>query len=150
MAGKMGNFVTVYLSPFSEVFKLLLVGIILFVVYKKLITPFAERMLEFSKEEDEMERPVLEIDEEEEEDLVERVQQMRKKVEDQLGLGENFNEDELKHDVLLEKIKNIAEERPEELASLLQALMDEELGEGGNSMSDLARQMAAADHRDRG
>ena len=150
MAGKMGNFVTVYLSPFSEVFKLLLVGIILFFVYKKLITPFAERMLEFSKEEDEMERPVLEIDEEEEEDLVERVQQMRKKVEDQLGLGENFNEDELKHDVLLEKIKNIAEERPEELASLLQALMDEELGEGNNSMSDLARQMAAADHRDRG
>lgn len=147
MVGKMGNFVTVYLSPFSEVFKLLLVGIILFVVYKKLITPFAERMLEFSKEEDEMERPVLEIDEEEEEDLVERVQMMRKKVEDQLGIGENFNEDELKHDVLLEKVRNIAEERPEELSSLLQALLDEDLGEGGNNMSDLARQMAASEQR---
>ena len=149
MVGKMGSFVTVYLSPFSDVFKLLLVGIILFVVYKKLITPFAERMLEFSKEEDDMERPNLEIDEDEEEDLVERVQQMRKKVEDQLGLGENFNEDELKHDVLLEKMKNLAEERPEELASLLQALLDEDLGEGGNNMSDLARQMAAAEQRER-
>ena len=145
IAIKVGSFVQVYLSPFSEVFKLLLVGIILFVVYKKLITPFAERMLEFSKEEDEMERPVLEIDEDEEEDLVERVQQMRKKVEDQLGVGGNFNEDELKHDVLLEKVRTLADERPEELSSLLQALLDEEIGEGGsNAMSELAKQMAAA------
>ena len=145
IAIKVDSFVQVYLSPFSEVFKLLLVGLILFVVYKKLITPFAERMLEFSKEEDEMERPVLEIDEEEEEDLVERVQQMRKKVEDQLGVGGNFNEDELKHDVLLEKVRTLADERPEELASLLQALLDEELGESNsNMMSELAKQMAAA------
>jgi len=144
MAGKVEGFVDVYLSPFSEVFKLLLVGIILFVVYKKLITPFAERMLEFSKEEDEMERPVLEIDEEEEEDLVERVQNMRKKVEDQLGIGENFNEDELKHDVLLEKVRSLADEKPEELASLIQALMDEETGDSNNAMSELAKQMAAA------
>ncbi len=146
VVGRVGNFVTVYLSPFAEVFKFMLVGIILFVVYKKLITPFAERMLEFSKEEDEMERPILELDEEEEEDLVERVQQMRKKVEDQLGLGGNFNEDELKHDVLLEKVRSIADERPEELASLLQALMDEETGES-SGMSELAKQMAAADMR---
>ncbi len=142
VAVKIGDFYTVYLSPFSELFKLILVGLILFIVYKKLITPFAERMLEFSKEEDEMERPVLEIDEEEEEDLVERVQQMRKKVEDQLGVGEGFNEDELKYDVLIEKVRTIAEERPEELSSLLQALIDEEIGE--ESASGLAQKMAAA------
>lgn len=142
VAVKIGDFYTIYLSPFSELFKLILVGLILFLVYKKLITPFAERMLEFSKEEDEMERPVLEIDEEEEEDLVERVQQMRKKVEDQLGVGENFNEEELKYDVLIEKVRTIAEERPEELSSLLQALIDEEIGD--DSVSGLAQQMAAA------
>lgn len=146
IAVKVGSFVQVYLSPFSEVFKLLLVAIILFVVYKKIITPFAERMLEFSKEEDEMERPVLEIDEDEEEDLVERVQQMRKKVEDQLGVGGNFNEEDLKHDVLLEKVRTLADERPEELSSLLQALLDEEIGEGSYSaMGELAKQMAAAE-----
>lgn len=148
IAFKVGNFVDIYLSPFSEIFKLLLVGLILFVVYKKLITPFAERMLEFSKVEDDMERPVLEIDEDEEEDLVARVQQMRKKVEDQLGVGENFNEEDLKHDVLLEKVRTLADERPEELSSLLQALLDEELGDSGNPMGDLARQMAAATGRE--
>jgi len=144
ISGKMGEIYSTHISPFSEIFKLLFVGLILFMVYKKLIMPFAERMLEFSKEEDELERPVLELDEEEEEDLVQRVQQMRKKVEDQLGLGENFNEDDLKHDVLLEKVRTMAEERPEELASLLQALIDEEVGDSGGGMSELARQMAEA------
>jgi flagellar M-ring protein FliF len=149
VSGKVGELYAVYLSPFSELFKLIFVAIILFIVYKKLITPFAERMLEFSKEEDHMERPVLEIDEEEGEDLIERVQQMRKKVEDQLGVGGNFNEDELKHDVLLEKLKSIAEERPQELATLMQALIDEETGESSR-MSELAKQMAAASSSERG
>jgi flagellar M-ring protein FliF len=58
--------------------------------------------------------------------LVEKVQQMRKKVEGQLGLGDGFNEDELKYDVLLEKVREIAEEHPEEIASLIQTLIDEE------------------------
>jgi len=145
ISSKMSVLYTTYVSPFSELLKLLVVGIILFVVYKKMIMPFAERMLEFSKEEDELERPVLELDEDEEEDLVERVQQMRKKVEDQLGIGENFNEEDLKHDVLLEKVRNLADERPEELASLLQALIDEEVGDTG--MSDLARQMSEASQK---
>ena len=143
-AGKIQDMYSAYISPFAEIFKLIFVGIILFIVYKKLIMPFAERMLEFSKEEDEMERPVLELDDEEEEDLVEKVQQMRKKVEDQLGVGEGFNEEELKYDVLLEKVRNLADERPDELASLLQALIDAELGDG---MSDMARQMAAANEK---
>lgn len=149
ISGKMGEFYAIYLSPFGELFKLIFVGIILFFVYKKLITPFAERMLEFSKEEDQMERPVLEIDEDEGEDLIERVQQMRKKVEDQLGVGGTFNEDELKHDVLLEKVRTIAEERPQELASLMQALIDEETGES-SGMSELAKKMAASMSSERG
>ena len=143
-SSKTGEFYSLYLSPFSEIFKLLFVAIILFIVYKKLITPFAENMLEFSKEEDEMERPSLDLDEEEEEDLIDRVSQMRKKVEEQLGIGGGaFNEDDLKHDVLLEKVRTIAEERPDELSTLVQALLDEETGDDGNQ-AELARQMAMA------
>ena len=147
MASKVSTFIDIYVSPFSELLKVLLVGFILFIVYKKFITPFAERMLEFTKEEDDMERPVLEFDEEEDDDLIERVQKMRKKVEDQLGVGENFNEEDLKYDVLLEKVRTIADEKPEELASLIQALMDDELG-GSDAMSELAKQMAEATERE--
>jgi flagellar M-ring protein FliF len=51
---------------------------------------------------------------------------MRKKVEDQLGVGDNFNEDELKYEVILDKVRNMADEAPEDIASLLQALLVEE------------------------
>ena len=119
-------FIATYLAPFSEAFKYLFVLILLFILYKKVIAPFADRMLEVSREEDELKAPILAIDDDEEEDLVEKVQQMRKKVEDQLGVGDNFNEDELKYEVILDKVRNMAEDAPEDIASLLQALLSEE------------------------
>ncbi len=125
-ASKTSAFLTTYIEPFMPVLKYILVAIILFIAYKKVILPFADRMLEFTREEEEFEKPILEISDDEDEDLVEKVQQMRKKVENQLGLGEGFNEDELKYDVLLEKIREVAEERPDEIASLIQALINEE------------------------
>ncbi len=129
-ASKTSEVIDTYLKPFFPLFKYLLVALILYVAYKKIILPFAERMLEFSREEEELERPNLEFTDDESEDLVEKVQQMRKKVENQLGLGEGFNEDELKYDVLLEKVREIAEEHPEEVASLIQALIEEESAPG--------------------
>ncbi len=129
---KVLSFSETYLAPFSGVFKYLFVLILLLIVYKKAISPFAEKMLEISKEEETLDKPILEIDDEEEEDLIEKVQAMRKKVEDQLGVGEGFNEDELKHDVLLEKVKAMAEDAPEEIASLLEALLSEEANMSSN------------------
>lgn len=120
------TFSQTYLVPFSGVFKYLFVLLLLLILYKKVISPFALRMLEVSKEDEEFERPSLDIDDDEEEDLVEKVQQMRRKVESQLGVGEGFNEDELKHEVLLEKVRTMAEDAPEEIASLLQSLLTEE------------------------
>lgn len=115
-----------YLAPFSELFKYLFVLLLLLIVYKKVISPFAQKMLEVSQEEDELASPVLNIEDDEGEDLVEKVQAMRKKVEDQLGVSESFNEDVLKHDVLLEKVRTMAEDGPEQIAALLQALLSEE------------------------
>lgn len=120
------TFSETYLAPFSGLFKYLFVLILLLIVYKKVISPFAEKMLEVSKEEDEFDKPILDFDDDEDDDLVEKVQAMRKKVEDQLGVGDGFNEDELKHDVLLEKVKTMVEDAPEEIAALLQALLSEE------------------------
>jgi len=120
------TFSETYLAPFSVLFKYLFVLILLFILYKKVIAPFADKMLEVSKEDEELVAPSLELDEEEGDDLVEKVQQMRKKVEDQLGMGSNFNEDDLKHEVILEKVKTMAEDTPEEVASLLEALLSEE------------------------
>ncbi|MDP2076897.1 MAG: flagellar basal-body MS-ring/collar protein FliF [Sulfuricurvum sp.] len=125
-ASKTTEFFTTYIKPVMPALKYLLVAIILFVAYKKVILPFADRMLEFSREEEEFERPILDISEDESEDLIAKVEQMRKKVEGQLGIGDNFSEDDLKYDVVLEKIREITEERPDEVASLIQTLINEE------------------------
>ncbi len=120
------TFTQTYLAPFSGLFKYLFVLILLLILYKKVIAPFADKMLEVSKEDEDLEVPSFMIEEEEGDDLVEKVQSMRKKVEDQLGLGNDFNEDDLKHEVILEKVKTMADETPEEVASLLEALLSEE------------------------
>ncbi|MCL4432084.1 MAG: flagellar M-ring protein FliF [Epsilonproteobacteria bacterium] len=125
-ASKTTEFFTTYVKPIMPALKYLLVAIILFIAYKKVILPFADRMLEFSREEEEFQRPVLDIAEDESEDLIAKVEQMRKKVEGQLGIGDNFSEDDLKYDVVLEKIREITEERPDEVASLIQTLINEE------------------------
>jgi len=117
----------IYLAPFSGLFKYMFVLLLLFVLYKKVIVPFSAKMLEVSKEEEELERPSLEVEDDEDEDLVQKVQAMRKKVEEQLGVGQNFNEDELKYEVILEKVRSMSEDAPEDIASLLQALLSEEI-----------------------
>jgi len=136
---KASTFADKYVTPFIPVLKYLLVFIILFIGYKKVVMPFAQRMLEVTKEEDIYEKPHLDFDDEDEEDLVEKAQQMRKKVEEQLGVNENYSEDELKHDVLLEKVKTTLEEKPEELASIFHALIQEELS-GGNELAKVPKE----------
>ena len=120
------RFTQTYITPFSVVFKYIFVLLLLLILYAKVISPFAERMLDISREEEDLTKPFLNIDDDEEEDLVEKVQSMRKKVEDQLGVGEGFSEDELKYDVLLEKIRTMIEDTPQEVALIFQALLSEE------------------------
>ena len=120
------RFSQTYLAPFSGLFKYIFVLLILLIVYKKAIAPFAEKMLEISKEDDDQSKPYLELADDEEEDLVEKVQNMRKKVEEQLGVGNGFSEDELKYEVLLEKVKSMTHDTPEEIAQILEALLTEE------------------------
>ncbi len=120
------KFSEVYLAPFADVFKYVFVLLLLLILYKKVIVPFADRMLEVSKEDEDLQRPSLEIADDEDDDLVEKVQTMRKKVEDQLGISGTLNEDELKHEVLLEKVRVMAEDQSESVAGLLQALLSEE------------------------
>ena len=119
------TFTQTYITPFADLFKYIFVLILLLILYKKVIAPFAAKMLEVSREEEEIEAPKLELEDDEGEDLIEKVQSMRKKVEEQLGMTNNFNEDELKHEVILEKVRTMAEDSPEEVASLLQALLSE-------------------------
>ncbi len=115
-----------YVEPIVPVLKYLLLALVLFLFYKKVIVPFSERMLEIPAQDTAEGEPVLRLDEEEHESLTEKFTEMRKKVEEQLGLTEEFSEDELKYDILLEKVKEMAEEKTDEFAALISALIRDE------------------------
>lgn len=116
-----------YVGPLVPILKYLVVAFLLFVFYKKVIIPFSQKMVETKLDdfEDEVE-PVKLEDEDSVEDTLEKFKQARKKVEDQLGIGQDFNEETLKYDVLLEKLKHLAEQRSEEFAALLQSMIRNE------------------------
>ena len=113
------------LQPVIPLLKYVLVAIIIFIFYKKIIAPFAERMIETEEKSEDDVESLLTLDDNEEE--ANRENELRKRIENQLGLGD-FREDELKYEVLLEKIKEAIAEKPQEIANLFQTLIRDELG----------------------
>ncbi|WP_149725362.1 flagellar basal-body MS-ring/collar protein FliF [Campylobacter concisus] len=120
---KMDGFVNNYVVPFMPLLKYIFAVLLLYIFYKKVIVPFMQKMLEETKEEEEQVQDGLEDIEVDAEDTLEKFKAARKKVEEQLGLSGEFNEDELKYDVLLEKMRAVITERNEEIAMLLQDMV---------------------------
>lgn len=113
------------LEPTLPLLKYVLVAIIIFIFYQKIIAPFAERMMESQEKVDDDIESLITLDEDEESSN--REDEIRKRIENQLGLGD-FREEELKYEVLLEKIKTLLAEKPQEVANLFQTLIRDELG----------------------
>ncbi|MBN1838995.1 MAG: flagellar M-ring protein FliF [Campylobacterales bacterium] len=106
--------------------KYVVVAILLFIFYKKVILPFSQKMVETKLDDFEDEVEPIKVDDESVEDTLEKFKEARKKVEDQLGIGQDFNEEALKYDVLLEKLKHIADEKGEDFAGIIQSMIRNE------------------------
>ncbi|WP_456480132.1 flagellar basal-body MS-ring/collar protein FliF [Nautilia sp.] len=120
----------IYLGPFEGVIKYFILAVVLFVFYKKVITPFTQKMLEVKTEEEtEYTKPEVVIDEEEVESTYDKIKELKEKVEQQLGISSDVNEEELKYEVLLDRIVKMAEEKTEEIAKVLENLIKEETNE---------------------
>ncbi len=128
MAEKLADSLREFMGPFWPMLKYLLAGFILLIFYVKVIKPFIERMQLVPIEEDEEKASIFDVEDEEEEDTLNKFNELRRKVEDQLGIRGELNEEEVKYEILLEKIKEMIGEKPEEVASLFQALVRDDLG----------------------
>ncbi|WP_257914234.1 flagellar basal-body MS-ring/collar protein FliF [Campylobacter lari] len=122
---KVQTFYSRFIEPFIPPVKYVFAAILLFIFYKKVIVPFSQKMLADIKLEEEMEGKDGQIIDDAE-DAIEKFNAARKKVEEQLGFGDNFDEDALQYDVLLEKLRAVANEKGEEVALLLQKLVENE------------------------
>ena len=122
--------VQMYVGPFAGIIKYIFLAIVLFVFYKKVIEPFTQKMLEVKpEEEEEFKKPEIVVDEEEIESTYDKIKELKEKVEQQLGISGDINEEELKYEVLLERVTKMAEEKTEEVAKVLENLIKEETGE---------------------
>ncbi|MBK1972074.1 flagellar M-ring protein FliF [Campylobacter sp. TTU-622] len=118
---KVRTFYSRFIEPFIPPVKYFIAAILLFIFYKKVIGPFMQKMLEDATPEEQQQAPGLVLDEAE--DAIEKFNAARKKVEEQLGFGDNFNEDSIQYEVLLEKLRGIVNDKSEEIAALLQNLV---------------------------
>ncbi len=114
------------LGSFTPLIKYILVFIVLFIFYKKVIVPFSERMLEVVPDEDKEVKSMFE-EMDEEEDELNKLGDLRKKVEDQLGLNATFSEEEVRYEIVLEKIRGTLKGRPDEIAMLFKLLIKDEI-----------------------
>ncbi|GAA7921341.1 flagellar basal-body MS-ring/collar protein FliF [Helicobacter pylori] len=114
------------LGSFTPLIKYILVFVVLFIFYKKVIVPFSERMLEVVPDEDKEVKSMFE-EMDEEEDELNKLGDLRKKVEDQLGLNATFSEEEVRYEIVLEKIRGTLKERPDEIAMLFKLLIKDEI-----------------------
>lgn len=123
--------VEAYLGPFYPLLKYVFILLILLFFYKKVIVPFSDRMLEIPVEEEELPETTIEFEDDEVEDESDKINELRKRVESQLGFGDGADEEKMKYDILLEKMREIAEEKAEDVAQLLTSLVEDEISSGG-------------------
>lgn len=123
-----------YADPFIPVLKYLIVLLIAYVFYRKIIAPFAEKMLADKQDDDELLESMLQGEEVKEGDS--KLSEMRKRVEEQLSGDGLFNEEDIKYDVLVERMRDMISEKPQEVAALFQKLIIDELGSEENPKRD--------------
>ena len=125
-AGRIMGMVEMYLGPAAPIIKYLFLAVVLFIFYRKVITPFTQKMLETPVVEEEPVKEEVVIDEEEIESTYDKIKELKEKVEQQLGISGEINEEELKYEVLLERVTKMVEEHPEQVAKVLENLLKEE------------------------
>ena len=112
-----------YINPLLPSVKYIIAAILLFVFYKKVIQPFMQKMLADIAEGEEEFKPE-EVSVEEAEDALEKFNKARKRVEEGLGLTDTIDEDSLQYDILIEKLRALVNEKTEEVAGVLQSLVE--------------------------
>ncbi len=127
ISGKIQQITDQYINPFLPIIKYLFAFALLFIFYKNVIAPFGRRMLEEYKEEEEIPGAESELEEESAEDeLLREYNEAKKRAEEELGLGKGLDKEDIKHEVILEKIRQEIEKSPEDTAKLIKSIIEDE------------------------
>ncbi len=126
LATNISIIMTNYINPFLPIFKYLMAIILLFIFYKKIIVPFGERMLQERMVEEESIDDIEIQENEEDSDAMKEYNEAKKKAEKELGISGVPDKEEIKHEVLLQKLRTEIEQNPEDAAKLIKSIVDNE------------------------
>jgi flagellar M-ring protein FliF len=119
-----------YINPLLPVLKFLIAGMLLFIFYKKVISPFSQKMIQDYKAEEE--EDIIEdeeiVSESDDNEALEKYNEAKRKIEEELGVHEDMDEETLRHNILLDKIRSDINETPEELAKLIEMILKDSKG----------------------
>lgn len=123
------GFYNEYIKPFEYIIKYAVVFIILYFLYRKVLYPIINSILEGKEEHIEVEDSYYE--DEEDDNIIERAKEIRKKISEELNT-EDLDKIQVKFNVLLDRIIDIVEIKPKETASIITALLsDDHMPNGG-------------------
>ena len=126
LANNVSQIATNYINPLLPLLKFLVAGILLFIFYKKIIAPFGERMLQDYNEKEELIEEIVTEESPEDDDAMKEYNEAKKKAEEELGISGPVDKEEIKHEVLLQKIRSEIEQNPEEAAKLIKNIVENE------------------------
>jgi len=111
------------IMPYLPLLKYLLAIILLIIFYKKIISPFSERMLESYEEEAEEDEMEYDNTDETENETLDKYNEAKRKIEKELGLDQEMDEETIKHTIFVDKMRENINEHPEDLAKLIESLL---------------------------
>ncbi len=126
LSQNISNIATNYIDPLLPLLKYLMAAVLLFIFYRKIIAPFGERMVQDYSEKEEVIDDIQMQETPDEKDMLKEYNERKKKVEEELGITGSLDEDEIKHEVLLQKIRAEIEQNPEEAAKLIRSIVENE------------------------
>ncbi len=126
LASNVSEIANNYINPLLPLFKFLFAAILLFIFYKKIIAPFGEKMLQDHNVEEELIEEIIIEDNKEDSDTLKEYNEAKKKAEEELGISGPVDKEEIKHEVLLEKIRAEIESNPEEAAKMIKNMIESE------------------------
>lgn len=121
--GKTTSLYERYFNPLLPSIKYIIAAILLFIFYKKVIAPFTQKMLtDIADTEEELIQEMEVV--EEAEDSLEKYKRRREETAKQFGIGDDIDEIVLQYDILIEKLRQLINEKTEEVADVLQNFVE--------------------------
>ncbi|MGP1560962.1 MAG: hypothetical protein ACTTIC_02625 [Helicobacteraceae bacterium] len=111
------------------IFAALAIGLL----YFKVIAPFSRRMLEKQKPDDELDGGLISFDEDEIEPVEDKTKELKRRLERQLDLGAASDEEKIRYDILLGRLKEMVQDRPQETGTLIDRLAGSAIGKGAGA-----------------